>query len=87
LLIESTGNTDFWQWTVSHNQTKDGSIIFYRRDSLGKLQELKFEKAYCIKFTEHFNANNTTPLQIEITLAAKKLNLNEVKFENRWGSE
>ena len=59
-------------------------------DSMGKPQgmpkggELKFEKAYCINFKEHFNANDSQPLQIEMVLIAKTLDINGAAHQKNW---
>lgn len=84
IRIESTGNPELLGWMLDHNKTKDGKIIFYRRDAMSKLQELNFEKAYCIKFAEHFNSNSAEPLQIELQLIAKKFDLNGATHEKKW---
>ncbi len=82
--IESMGNPELLGWMLDHSQTKDGKIIFYRRDAMSKLQELTFEKAFCVHFTEKFNSNDTEPLQIEMTLIAKKFDVNGATHEKNW---
>ena len=77
-------NPDLLNWMLDHSQTKDGKIIFFRRDAMSKLQELKFEKAYCINFKEHFNANDSQPLQIEMVLIAKTLDINGAAHQKNW---
>lgn len=84
IRIESTGNPELLGWMLDHNKTKDGKIIYYRRDAMSKLQELNLEKAYCIKYVEHFNSNNAEPLQIELQLIAKKFDMNGAIHEKRW---
>lgn len=84
ITIESTGNAELLSWMLDHNQVKDGKIIFYRRDAMSKLQELNFDKAYCIEFSEHFDANNNMPLQIAMKLIAKKFNVNGAVHEKQW---
>ncbi len=84
LKIESNGETNFLQWMFSHNETKDGKIVFYRRDALSKLQELSFSKAYCVYFKETFESTNQDPLQIELELVCKDFDLNGVQFLKKW---
>jgi len=84
LKIESTGNPELLGWMLDHSQTKNGKITFFRRDAMSKLQELSFEKAFCIDFTETFNAYNTDPLQIEIYLIAKTFDVNGASYEKSW---
>lgn len=82
--IESTGNPELLGWMLDHNKTKDGKIIYFRRDAMSKLQELKFEKAYCINFFEHFSSISNEPLQIELKFIAKIFNVNGTVHENKW---
>ncbi|KMQ67977.1 hypothetical protein ACM39_11640 [Chryseobacterium sp. FH2] len=84
IKIESTGNPELLTWMLDHSLVKNGKIIFYRRDAMSKLQEVNFEKAYCIEFAEYFNANNDQPLQIEMKLIAKKLHVNGSVHEKQW---
>ncbi len=84
IRIESTGNPELLGWMLDHNQTKNGKITFFRRDAMSKLQELSFEKAYCVKFTEHFNSVNAEPLQIEMHLVAKTFDVNGATHVKSW---
>ena len=85
ICIESTGNPELLSWMLDHSQVKNGKIVFYRRDAMSKLQELVFEKAFCVEFSEQFNSNNEEPLQIEMHLIAKTFNVNGASHENLWG--
>jgi len=84
VTIESDGSTELFDWMVSNTKTKSGSIIFYRRDALSKLKELKFSDAYCINYEEHFKASGEIPMQVRITISAKEVRLNSSAFENSW---
>jgi hypothetical protein len=84
LKIESDGSTGFIDWMLSPSKTKDGTITFYKRDSMSKLQEIKFEKGYCINFSEYFNSKSAEPLEIEITISAQKIIFEDVVLENVW---
>jgi Hemolysin coregulated protein Hcp (TssD) len=82
--IEATGKTEFLDWTLKEDQTKDGEIIFYKRDAMSKLRSIKFERAYCISYEETFNSENTEPLIIELIICAKKLTIGDCISENVW---
>ena len=84
IRVESTGTPELLNWMLDHNQTKDGKIIYYRRDAMSKLQELSFKKAFCISFTEDFNANSTEPLQIELILSAQQITINGITHNKQW---
>lgn len=82
--IESNGKTDLLHWMVSPDQHKNGSIIYYKRNAMSRLQELKFEKAFCVKYTEDFHAEDDVPMQIKIVISAQKIIIGDMEFENRW---
>jgi hypothetical protein len=84
IKVESDGKTTFIDWMLSPNKTKDGVITFYKRDSMSRLQEIKFEKAFCINFSEYFNSKSSDPLEIEITISAQKLTFEDIPYENIW---
>lgn len=87
MIIESSGSTSFLQWMVAHKQTKNGVITFFKRDAMSRMLALKFNKAYCVNYTEHFNAKTNMPMQIHLTISAKKLDIEGVTFENTWAVE
>ena len=82
--MESTGKPNLFKWVNSVSETKDGKIIYYRRDAMSKLQELSFKKAFCISFTKDFNANSTEPLQIELVLSAQQITINGIIHNKQW---
>lgn len=84
LRLESTGNPELLGWMLDHSKTKDGKIIYFRRDAMSKLQELNFEKAFCISFVERFNAESNEPLQIELQLVAQIFDVNGATHEKKW---
>ena len=84
LRLESTGEPDFFKWMKDNNETKDGKIIYYRRDAMSKLKELVFKKAFCVNFKEDFNADSADPLQIELIISAQQLITSGVTFEKQW---
>ena len=67
------------------DQTKDGSVVFYKRDAMSKLQEVIFQKAYCISLEVEFDALDDFPLQKTIVISAKSLRIGDMKFDNMWG--
>lgn len=84
LIIEGTARTDFLEWMITPSMTKDGSITFYRRDSMANLKRIEFTDAYCINYDEYFDADGTDPLSISIVLSAKELTIKGTKFKNKW---
>jgi hypothetical protein len=84
LIIEATQNTKFLSWMLNSELTKDGKIIFYRRDALSKMKELNFKKAFCINYHEQFTSTTDIPMKITLELIAKELTFGDAKFSNNW---
>jgi len=84
LIIEATQNTKFLSWMLNSELTKDGKIIFFRRDALSKMKELDFKKAYCINYHEQFTSTTDIPMKITLELIAKELTFGDAKFSNNW---
>ncbi|WJS92816.1 hypothetical protein NYQ10_12040 [Flavobacterium johnsoniae] len=84
IIIEATQNSLFLSWMLNSDLTKDGKIIFYRRDALSKMKELTFEKAYCINYHEQFTSTTEVPMKITMELVSKELTFGDAKFSNNW---
>jgi len=82
--VESTKSVDFMKWMISNTQTKDGTIIFYRRDAMSKLKELKFEKAFCIDFKEKFLSTQEVPMTMELLISCRKIDFSGAVLEKPW---
>jgi Hemolysin coregulated protein Hcp (TssD) len=82
LVVESTRETEIFDWMISPASTKHGVITFYRRDMFSKLKTLSFNDAYCVDYHESFDHKGEHPMQISFTLSAKKLTLNDSEFVN-----
>ncbi|EKT3967490.1 hypothetical protein NTJ12_002582 [Flavobacterium psychrophilum] len=84
VIVEATQNSTFLSWMLNSNLTKDGKIIFYRRDALSKMKELDFKKAFCINYQEQFTSTTDIPMKITLELIAKELTFGDAKFSNNW---
>ncbi|KAF2082936.1 type VI secretion system tube protein TssD [Flavobacterium sharifuzzamanii] len=84
LSIESTQNTNFLSWMLSGSLTKNGKIIFFRRDAMSKMRELIFTKAYCISYNEEFKSTTEIPMSISMELTAKELIFGDANFSKKW---
>jgi hypothetical protein len=84
LLVEGTGSTDLFDWMINPTHKKNGDIIFYRRDTMSKLKTLEFTDAHCVDYYETFDHVGENPLQIQLTLSAREIKLNDSEFKNNW---
>ncbi|MGO4710631.1 type VI secretion system tube protein TssD [Chryseobacterium sp. 2TAF14] len=84
LTIESNGETDFFEWMTNSFERKDGSVVFYKRDSNSTLKELKFSEAYLVKHKEKFDASGDNPLTESFIISARKIEMGSGAYENEW---
>lgn len=82
--VESTESSKLWGWMVDQFSTKDGSVIFKKRDSNSKMKELKWEKGYIVQFSESFDANGENPMTIHFVVSAQKITCGDATHENPW---
>ncbi|QLG46856.1 type VI secretion system tube protein TssD [Costertonia aggregata] len=87
VTLESQGKYDLHHWMAAPEQAKDGTIIFYKRDAMAKLQEVVFKKAYCVSLEEEFDAVDDIPMQKRIIISAQSIQIGDMTFENNWGAE
>jgi len=84
LTVESTGETDLFEWMVNNFERKDGSITFFKRDSDSKLKTVNFKEGYLVKFEENFNADNPDPMTISFTISAREIASGSGTHINQW---
>ncbi|AYW36328.1 MULTISPECIES: type VI secretion system tube protein TssD [Capnocytophaga] len=84
VVIESTGETDFFEWMTNSFERKDGSVVFIKRDSDATLKELKFTEAYLVNHREHFDASGDNPLTESFTISARKIEMGTGAYQNEW---
>ena len=85
LAVESTQDTELYYWMTEPNQTKDGTIVFYKRDTMAKQKALDFSKGFCIAYEEDFTADDKEPMITYITISAQTMKLQSIEFKNLWG--
>lgn len=82
--VESTQETDLFEWMCNNFERKDGSVIFYKRDSDATMKELKFKEGYLIKFDEQYNSGNVNPMVVNFTISAKEIAMGNGSHSNDW---
>jgi len=87
LTIESNGNTDLFYWMKEPSHTKDGTIIFYKRDAMAQQMVLEFENGFCVDFMERFIADTKDPMKTTIVISAQSIKVGSVDYKNLWGVE
>ena len=84
VTVESTAETDLYEWMCNNFERKEGSIVFTKRDSDATMKELKFKEGYLIGYEEAFHASNTNPMTVTFTISAKELTLGNGTHVNEW---
>ncbi len=85
LAIESDSDTDIFHWMKEPDQTKDGTITFFKRDAMAQQKVLQFTQGFCIDYKEQFIADDEAPMVTTITISAQQIKLGNVDFNNLWG--
>ncbi len=84
LQVESTGETELFEWMTNNFERKDGAITFIKRDSEATLKELNFREAYMVKYEETFSHEGKNPLVESFTISAREIALGGGAFANEW---
>ena len=84
LTVESNQETDLFEWMCNNFERKDGSIVFFKRDSDATMKELKFKEGYLIGFEEKFHASNNNPLSTTFIISAKEITMGNGTHKNEW---
>ncbi len=82
--VESTQETDLFEWMCNNFERKDGSITFLKRDSDATMKELKFSEGYLIKFDEVYNSASENPMVVSFTISAKEIAMGNGSHTNDW---
>jgi hypothetical protein len=82
--VEGTNSTELFEWMCNSFERKDGSVIFFKRDSDATLKELKFKEGYLINFSETFSSTSSNPLNILFTISAKEIQMGSGTHTNEW---
>lgn len=84
VVVEGTNSTELFEWMTNSFERKDGSVVFYKRDSDATLKELKFTEGYLVKHKENFDSTGENPLTETFTISARKIELGSGAYENEW---
>ncbi|WP_306353361.1 type VI secretion system tube protein TssD [Flavobacterium sp. '19STA2R22 D10 B1'] len=84
LVVESTGDSFFFEWMTNNFERKDGSIRFIKRDTDATLKTLGFKEGYLVKYKENFDAKGNNPLVESFTISAKEIAMGGGEHVNMW---
>ena len=84
MTVESSAETDLFEWMCNNFERKDGTITFFKADSEGTLKELNFKEGYLIEFEERFDSVGSNPMTINLTISAKEITMGSGTHKNEW---
>lgn len=84
LVVESNSSSDLFDWMISPTQTKTGIVTFFRRDNMSRLKTLEFTEALCVDYYETFDHQGESPMQVQLTISAHEIKLNDSTYKNNW---
>lgn len=85
--IEATDNNDFFSWFISQFQTKDGTFVFFQRDSEQKMRDIEFKRAYIISYNENFSAYGDNPYVINLEISCDEVRILNASMAAFWPDE
>jgi len=83
ILIESTSDIDFLEWVVM-NTSKNGDLIFFKRDMLASAKTVNFANGFCINYSEEFSSEGSIPMKTRITISAEEITVNSYSYFKNW---
>ena len=85
ITIESSGNTDLYNWMVDPFKTKEGVIkIMDEKTEGSSMKEIKFKDAYIVEYSESFHWQGGDNMMESFTVSAKEIDIGGNPFENEW---
>jgi hypothetical protein len=84
VTVESTGETNLFEWMTNSFERKDGKVSFTKRDSDATLKELNFTDGYVVKYKENFDATGRNPLTETFIISARVLKMGTGEHVNEW---
>ncbi len=80
--IVTSDDTSLLGWMIDPYKKTSGSIVFNKTDEDATLKEVKFEDAYCVGYSESFNATSASSMTVSLNIAARKVDISGVAHEN-----
>lgn len=84
VTVESTGETDLFEWMTNSFERKDGKVVFVKRDTDATLKELNFTEGYVVKYRENFDSTGDNPLTETFVISAKSIKMGSGEHINEW---
>lgn len=89
ITVQATEDVFLSEWVVDPHMRNEATLTYLKRTEAGATaKEITFIDAYCVGYTETFDAKQKDNPTIEtITISAKGVNINDVEHRNEWTLE
>ena len=87
VTIVSTDSTKLISWSLDPYKRADGKIVFKRGDQNSKMKEISFKEAYCVGYTENFDARGDqtqASMVLSLVISANILRVGDAEINNKW---
>ncbi len=84
VTVESTADTSLSDWMFNNFERRDGSIVFFKRDTEATAKELKFQEGYMVKYNENFDSTGKNPMAEAFVISAKGVSIGNGEHVNDW---
>lgn len=84
IVVESSNQSELFEWAMMPSQTKNGNILFYRRDSVAPLKTLNFYNAFCINYEEQFASDGEVPMKTKLVISPYSIEMHSIERTQPW---
>ena len=84
VVLESNNKEELFAWAMSPQSTKNGKIVFYRKDAQSSMKTLNFTDTFCIYYREVFENTGDIPMKVYLTLSAREIECQGVSRNENW---
>lgn len=89
VTVVSTDSSKLVEYMMNPYQRANGKIVFKRSDQDSKMKEIIFEEAYCVSYTEAFDARgdqSQASMLLSLVISANTIKVGSATLHNKWPS-
>ena len=87
VTVVSTDSVKLMSWMLDPYKRADGKIVFKRGDQDSNMKTISFKEAYCVGYTETFDARGSSSqasMLLSLVISANKLDIGGATLDNKW---
>ena len=89
MTIVSTDSSNLLFYMLDPFKRASGKIVFKRGDQDSTMKEISFEEAYCVSYTETFDARGNgeqASMLLSLVISANIIKVGAASLNNKWPS-